>query len=78
MKLFIVMFALLTLGGCWSTMPQKVEYQANQFKPCPDELPLVDGNTGADLMLALTQWGAIYHDCKDRHNSLVQTIKETK
>ena len=78
MKLFIVMCVLLMQVGCLSTIPQKVEFQANQLQLCPDELPLVEGTTGADLTLALVQWGAIYHDCRLRHNSLVQTIKETK
>jgi len=59
-------------------MPQKVEYQANQLSLCPDELPTVEGNTGADLTLALVQWGAIYHDCKNRHKSLVDSIKSAK
>ena len=78
MKLFIAMCALLMLVGCLSTMPQKVEFQANQLTLCPDELPQVEGTTGGDLTLALVQWGAIYHSCKDSHNSLVQTIKEKK
>ena len=78
MRLFIAMFALLITAGCGSTMSQKTEYQANQLQLCPDELPDVQGNTGADLTLALVQWGAIYHDCRLRHNSLVQTIKETQ
>ena len=78
MKRFIAMCALLMLAACSSTMPQKAEFQANQLKLCPEYLPQVEGNTGGDMALAMTQWAAQYHDCKDRHNSLVNTIKEVK
>lgn len=78
MRLFIAMFALLMLAACSSTMPQKVEFQANQLKLCPEELPLVDGNTGGDMALAMTQWAFEYHSCKNAHNSLVNTIKKVK
>lgn len=76
MRLFIAMFALLMLAACSSIKPQKVQYQANQLKYCPEYLPEVEGNTGADLAFALTQWGAMYHNCKDAHNSLVKSIQE--
>ncbi len=45
--------------------------QASLLVRCPPELPpLTDGSAG-DVLQTMTEWAAIYHACRIRHDGLV-------
>ena len=35
--------------------------------------PLTDGSAG-DVLQTMTEWAAIYHDCRIRHEGLVEDV----
>lgn len=74
-SLNIVLFACLTMLSACSTQPVEVKpYQQNLMKPCPGVLPdHVDGTAGTVLTTGV-EWAKVYHDCKVRHNGLVEAI----
>lgn len=39
------------------------------------ELPDLNGKKGKDVLITMTEWGAIYSECKERHKSLVEAVK---
>jgi len=43
---------------------------------CPQELPMLTDGTGKDVVLTMRDWASQYHDCKTRHNGLVDAINE--
>jgi hypothetical protein len=48
--------------------------QASLLARCPPELPpLTDGAAG-DVLQTMTEWAAIYHDCRIRHDGLVEVV----
>lgn len=75
MKLFIVMCASLTLAACSSTpLRPEAPIQANLLQKCPEVLPPLPGNTGADVLPTMKEWAVQYHDCRLRHNGLVDAL----
>lgn len=53
-----------------------VEIPANLMAKCPETLPeFSDGNADTAASVA-TQTASIYHDCKTRHNGLVDAVSE--
>jgi hypothetical protein len=48
--------------------------QASLLVRCPPELPiLVDGSAG-EVLQTMTEWAVIYHDCRIRHDGLVEVV----
>lgn len=43
---------------------------------CKETLPELNDGTGGEVLVTMTQWAAIYHDCKTRHNGLVDAVKQ--
>lgn len=77
MKQFIATSALLILAACSSMQPQQASlYQANLLQECDDALPELNGNTGSEIAPLMIQWAAQYHECRLRHNGLVDAVKQ--
>ena len=55
---------------------QASQYQANLIHKCDDTLPILDGNTGAEIAPLMVQWASQYHDCRLRHNGLVDAVTQ--
>ncbi|HLV15998.1 MAG TPA: hypothetical protein VKY70_00855 [Pseudomonas sp.] len=43
---------------------------------CPEHLQLLTDGTGRDVALTMSAWAATYHECRTRHNGLVDALKE--
>lgn len=77
-SLFSAMFVSLlamTLSGCLIFQP-KERPPENLLTKCPQELPMLTDGTGKDVVLTMRDWANQYHDCKTRHNGLVDAINE--
>lgn len=46
----------------------------NLMAKCPPTLPLLTDGTGKDVALTMSDWASQYHDCKTRHNGLIDAI----
>lgn len=44
---------------------------------CPEELTQLSDGTGRSVVLLIKDVAAAYHDCKVRHNGLVDAVKAT-
>ena len=69
---------LMSLSAC-STKPQPepgVPYQENLKTKCPEELPRLEGVTGALVAGALLNYQDLYSVCAARHNTLVDEINQ--
>jgi hypothetical protein len=65
----------LTLSGCFGTLLQ-VKPPENLMTKCPKALPMLTDGTGKDVILTMRDWASQYHECKTRHNGLVDAINE--
>ena len=52
--------------------------QQNLLTKCPETLPELSDGTGQTGALVIKQTASIYHDCKTRHNGLVDAVKEAQ
>lgn len=66
---------VLSLSACGHTKPF-IEQQ-NLLVKC-QELPDHVGTTGKDVINTMTTWGALYTECKERHNALVNAVTTQK
>lgn len=55
-------------------MPSKQPIQANLTSNCPP-LPGVQAKDLGELVIYTTQIIDLYGDCRDKHNTLVKTLK---
>ncbi len=63
------------LIGCTTTLPQSnIIPPANLMQVC-GALNELTGTTGADVLRNITENAVIYHDCADKHKSLIDAIK---
>ncbi|EHY1914465.1 hypothetical protein LT810_005106 [Escherichia coli] len=71
---------LMITSGCSTPVlkPLSVPWQENQLTECPKTLPRLAGPTGADFDAALRTLTSRYTECAARHNSLVETIRNTE
>lgn len=46
------------------------------MQKCPEELPTLSDGKGDTAALTIKVSAAIYHDCKTRHNGLVDAVNE--
>lgn len=66
----------LALSACSTPQPEAKHYQQNLLKKCPEELALLGDGTGRDVALTMNAWAKTYHDCKTRHNGLVDAVQQ--
>lgn len=45
---------------------------------CPQTLTTLTDGTGKDVILTMRDWASTYHDCKTRHNGLVDAIEDSE
>ncbi|WP_080514444.1 Rz1-like lysis system protein LysC [Yersinia pseudotuberculosis] len=66
------------MSGCSTPVRPvlNVLYQQNLLTPCPEILPRLSGNTGADFSDTLDRYKTIYTECAARHNQLIFEIKQ--
>ena len=78
-SLYIVMFAsLLMVSGCSTLLPTGKPYQENLLSLCPTTLPNLtnpDQATSKEVLLVWSEAGSMYHDCRIRHNGLVEAVR---
>lgn len=43
---------------------------------CPDSLPPLRDGTAGEVAMTLTEWAAIYHDCRVIHSGLVRALAD--
>lgn len=70
MNRLTLILLLSLLCSCATVIPPKVE-QSNLLVTCED-LPDLNGATGADVLSTLITWGSMYRECQIRHNELVK------
>ena len=67
----------ILLSGC--STPQVVEipptYPPALVQDCPDQLPKAQDGTNHEILRTAVEWAQMYHECKDRHNALVEVIR---
>lgn len=81
MKLYVLPVCLF-LGGCslfqstppLPVLPPRPAIPANLTSPCPLLTPLADGS-GASVLRKLVEVSEYYHDCRRRHDALIDAIK---
>jgi len=77
-SLFIAMSAsLMALLSACST-PQPAEkprvIQQGLLVKCPDQLSQLSDGTAGEVAVTMKEWASTYHDCKTRHNGLVDVL----
>ncbi len=75
LKVAILVAFAFALSGCFATW-LSVTPPANLMTKCPETLPTLTDGTGKDIVLTMRDWASEYHDCKTRHNGLVDAINE--
>lgn len=67
---------LVTLVGCsTNSLPPKEVSQQSLLVRCPETLPYDYTTDGKGWLLMAEEWSSIYHECKTRHNGLVDFIE---
>lgn len=75
----LVLITLLLFSGCTTYKVSSNNFEANLTVKCPETLPEVTGKNGKAVLNELAkEWSTTYHDCKTRHNSLVEAIESRK
>lgn len=74
----LLLASFMGLVGCSTdtVRPQQIVVQESLLKPCPDELPYSYGTDGKSWLLMGGEWSRQYHECRIRHNNLVDFIKQ--
>jgi hypothetical protein len=72
-----IALSALMLTACASSKPpaQAKPLQASLLTPC-QPLPPHQGTTGADVLRTMTLWAGEFNECAERHNALVQALKD--
>lgn len=67
----------LTISGCTTTyITEAPTLNENLLVKCPETLSTLEGTTGKDFITLVKSWSAQYHDCRVRHNGLVETLEQ--
>lgn len=75
-KRMLLLLCVLGLPACSLLKPlppAAPSIPASLRQPCPP-LPLPADGTGAAVLRTLTEWGAMYRECADRHRRVSEAI----
>lgn len=75
MRTLIIFNLLFLLSGCSTPPPVRQEVdQSSLLLKFPESLPLLTDGTGRDIVLTMREWASMYHECRIRHNGLVDAV----
>ena len=76
----LMMFVLIMMTSGCSTRPVLVnespEIPSNLLERCPDSLPPFKQGDRNTVRRVILEQHRIYHDCRERHNLLVEVLKD--
>jgi len=81
MKNILVMFLSLTLIGCSTTVPVKVNFPeapATLLEKCQDLNKVKENSSLSDLIKTVTSNYSLYHECASRHESFIEWYQSQK